>query len=147
MAKKDEMIIEVKPLDIRETPIRIVGDTPLIVHAWGWKAKQMMLDAQMGKTKTKAKLGLFRQASCVGLRSCKFWCRKVGRGRLGEARFVAFRFCVACLCLAGKLSLGLLWLRRARKGELWQGMAGLARSVKVSLSEVSLGAFGYVKAG
>ena len=55
MAKKDEMIIEVKPLDIRETPIRIVGDTPLIVHAWGWKAKQMMLDAQMGKTKTKAK--------------------------------------------------------------------------------------------
>lgn len=56
MAKKDEMnVVEVKPLEIRYQPIRIVGDTPLIVHAWGYKAKQMMLDAQMGKTKTKAK--------------------------------------------------------------------------------------------
>lgn len=89
-----------------------------------------------------SRLGLFRQASCVGLRSCKFWCRKVGRGRLGEARFVAFRFCGACLCLAGKLSLGLLWLRRARKGELWQGMAGLAMSV---VARSVLFCFGYAR--
>jgi hypothetical protein len=35
--------------------IKIVGDTPLIVHAWSEKAKRMMLEAQMKSTKTKAK--------------------------------------------------------------------------------------------
>lgn len=54
MAKKEE-IIEIKPLEIKNVPIRIVGDTPLIVHAWSDKAKKMMLDAQMGVTKTKAR--------------------------------------------------------------------------------------------
>ena len=54
MAKKEELI-EIKPLDIREVNVRIVGDTPLIVHAWSEKAKKMMLDAQTGATKTKAK--------------------------------------------------------------------------------------------
>lgn len=55
MAAKKEEIIEIKPLDIQRVDIRIVGDTPLIVHAWSDKAKKMMLDAQMGTTKTKAK--------------------------------------------------------------------------------------------
>lgn len=54
-AKKKEELIEIRPLDIRSVPIRIVGDTPLIVHAWSEKAKRMMLDAQTGATKTKAK--------------------------------------------------------------------------------------------
>lgn len=54
MAKK-ETTIEIRPLEIKKINIRIVGDSPLIVHAWSTKAKQMMLDAQMGKTKTKAK--------------------------------------------------------------------------------------------
>lgn len=53
MAKNE--VIEIRPLDVQKVNIRIVGDTPLIVHAWSDKAKQMMLDAQMGKTKTKAK--------------------------------------------------------------------------------------------
>lgn len=55
MATKKEEIIEIKPLDIKTIPIRIVGDTPLIVHAWSEKAKRMMLEAQMKATKTKTK--------------------------------------------------------------------------------------------
>lgn len=55
MAKKEEQTIEIKPLEIKKVNIRIVGDTPLIVHAWSEKAKRMMLEAQMKKTKTKAK--------------------------------------------------------------------------------------------
>ena len=55
MAKATENVIAITPLDIKTVKIRIVGDTPLIVHAWSEKAKKMMLDAQMGVTKTKAK--------------------------------------------------------------------------------------------
>lgn len=56
MAKKAEQeLIQIVPLDIKTVPVRIVGDTPLIVHAWSEKAKKMMLDAQMGVTKTKAR--------------------------------------------------------------------------------------------
>ena len=53
--KATETIVEIKPLNIQSIPIRIVGDTPLIVHAWSEKAKKQMLDAQMKTTKTKAK--------------------------------------------------------------------------------------------
>lgn len=55
MAAKKEEVIEIRPLDIKETKIRIVGDTPLIVHAWSEKAKRQMLETQMKATKTKAK--------------------------------------------------------------------------------------------
>lgn len=55
MATKKEETVQIKPLDIQKINIRIVGDTPLIVHAWSDKAKKMMLDAQMGATKTSAK--------------------------------------------------------------------------------------------
>ena len=55
MATKKEETIEIRPLDIKTIPIRIVGDAPLIVHAWSEKAKRMMLEAQMKTTKTKAK--------------------------------------------------------------------------------------------
>lgn len=55
MAAKKQETIEIRPLEIKTVNIRIVGDSPLIVHAWSVKAKQMMLDAQMGKTKTKAR--------------------------------------------------------------------------------------------
>ncbi len=53
--KKEETVISIRPLDIKMVPIKIVGDTPLIVHAWSEKAKKMMLDAQTKATKTKAK--------------------------------------------------------------------------------------------
>lgn len=53
--KKTETVVEIRPLEIQRVPIKIVGDSPLIVHAWSEKAKRMMLEAQMKTTKTKAK--------------------------------------------------------------------------------------------
>ena len=47
--------VEIKALDIQRVNIKLVGDSPLIVHAWSEKAKRMMLEAQMKTTKTKAK--------------------------------------------------------------------------------------------
>lgn len=55
MAKKQEEVIEISKLDIQRAKIKIVGDSPLIVHAWSEKAKRMMLEAQMKTTKTKAR--------------------------------------------------------------------------------------------
>lgn len=54
MAKSTETVA-IKPLKLKRIPIRIIGDTPLIVHAWSEKAKKEMLDAQQGKGKTKKK--------------------------------------------------------------------------------------------
>jgi len=53
--KKEETVVEIRPLDIKRVKIKIVGDTPLIVHAWSEKAKRMMLEAQTKATKTKSK--------------------------------------------------------------------------------------------
>lgn len=53
--KKETEVVEIRALDIKRVPIRIVGDTPLIVHAWSEKAKRMMLESQMKTTKTKAR--------------------------------------------------------------------------------------------
>lgn len=50
---KNETIIEIKPIEIEKVNVTITGDTPLIVHAWGVKAKREMLDKQMKVTKTK----------------------------------------------------------------------------------------------
>lgn len=36
-------------IDVRRISVKIVGDSPLITHAWSQKAKQMMLDKQMKK--------------------------------------------------------------------------------------------------
>lgn len=47
--KTDSEVISIRPIDIRTAQLRIVGDTPLIVHAWSEKAKKMMLDAMQGK--------------------------------------------------------------------------------------------------
>ena len=55
MATKTENILEIRPLKIIETEIRIVGDSPLIMHGWSEKAKRQMLEAQMGKAKGKKK--------------------------------------------------------------------------------------------
>lgn len=53
--KKEETVVEIRPLEIAKATITIVGDSPLIMHAWSEKAKRMMLEAQMGKKKGKAK--------------------------------------------------------------------------------------------
>lgn len=54
-AKKGEEIVEIRPIEIKKANIRIVGDSPLIMHAWSEKAKRMMLEAQQGKAKGKKK--------------------------------------------------------------------------------------------
>lgn len=53
--KKNEEIIEIRPISIKKVTLKIVGDTPIIMHAWSEKAKRMMLEAQMGKAKGKKK--------------------------------------------------------------------------------------------
>lgn len=51
---KTKETVEIRRRDIKLIPIKIVGDSPLIVHAWSDKAKKMMLESQTKKTKTKA---------------------------------------------------------------------------------------------
>lgn len=48
MAKSGENIA-IQPLNIQKFSLRIVGDTPLISHAWSDKAKAMMLQKQQKK--------------------------------------------------------------------------------------------------
>lgn len=50
-AKKQDIGIELPRLDIRLMEVTIVGDSPLIVHAWSQKSKLEMLDKQMKKAK------------------------------------------------------------------------------------------------
>ena len=47
--------IEESNIDTQEGKIRIVGDSPLIMHAWSAKAKREMLGKQLGVTKTAAR--------------------------------------------------------------------------------------------
>lgn len=47
--KEQETIIRINRPQITKANITIVGETPLIVHAWGEKAKKEMLDAQQKK--------------------------------------------------------------------------------------------------
>lgn len=55
MAVKKTVEVAIAPLDIQTINIRLVGDTPLIVHRWDEKNKRMMLEAQQGKSKGKKK--------------------------------------------------------------------------------------------
>lgn len=55
MASKKENVVEIQPVVLDRAELTIVGDTPLIMHAWSSKAKKMMLDAQTGKAKGKKK--------------------------------------------------------------------------------------------
>lgn len=41
--KKADTLIEIKPIEMVRVPIRIVGESPLIVHAWDAKAKREIL--------------------------------------------------------------------------------------------------------
>lgn len=49
---KTEGVIELPALDIGLMRVLLVGDSPLIVHAWSQKAKREMLDKQMKKAKS-----------------------------------------------------------------------------------------------
>lgn len=54
MTKSTATAIELPSLNIQQVAFTLVGDSPLIVHAWSEKAKRQMLDKQMKKA-TKAK--------------------------------------------------------------------------------------------
>lgn len=43
--------IRIEPMDIRLVEITLVGDSPLITHAWSEKARRMMLEKQMKAAK------------------------------------------------------------------------------------------------
>lgn len=49
MAGKE--VVELKKINIQRVEISLVGDSPLIVHAWSEKAKREMLEKQMKKAK------------------------------------------------------------------------------------------------
>ena len=51
--KKEEEIIELKPIKLKEATITIKGTTPLIINNFSEKSRQQIIDAQMKKTKTK----------------------------------------------------------------------------------------------
>ena len=55
MATKKTEEVMIRSFEQKTTKIRIVGDSPLIIHNWSEKAKKEMLDAQTGKNKTKKK--------------------------------------------------------------------------------------------
>ena len=55
MAGKTQEIVTIKPIEMKTVEITIEGDSPLIMHAWSEKAKLMMLEAQQGKAKGKAR--------------------------------------------------------------------------------------------
>lgn len=52
MAKSPQTTIELPPLDLQTINIAIIGDSPLICHAWSKKAREEMLAKQMKKAKS-----------------------------------------------------------------------------------------------
>ena len=54
MGTKQELI-QIKPIEIKKVQIRLVGDTPIIIHRWTEKAKREMLENMQGKKKGKTK--------------------------------------------------------------------------------------------
>lgn len=55
MATKKVELVEIRPIELRTVTLRIVGDTPLIMHAWSAKAKRQILEKELGITKTKSR--------------------------------------------------------------------------------------------
>ena len=53
--KTNTEVITIAPVEKVSAEITIVGESPLIVHAWSEKAKKEILDAQQGKAKGKKK--------------------------------------------------------------------------------------------
>ena len=50
MSNKND-VVEIPEINIKNFSLRLVGDSPLIVHAWSEKAKREMLEKQMKKAK------------------------------------------------------------------------------------------------
>lgn len=52
-AKAKTLVLEVPKIKLGKMRITLIGDSPLVVHAWSDKAKKMMLDKQMKKAVAK----------------------------------------------------------------------------------------------
>ena len=52
-AKVKTELVEIKPIEEAILNVRVVGDSPLITHAWDAKAKREILEKEMNLTKTK----------------------------------------------------------------------------------------------
>lgn len=52
-AKKTDVVIEIKKPNLVRVPLKLVGDSSLIVHAWSEKAKREMLEVQQKKATAK----------------------------------------------------------------------------------------------
>ena len=50
---KSVEVIEIRPIEIKRATVRIVGDTPLIMHAWSEKAKREMLEKHKDQSKSR----------------------------------------------------------------------------------------------
>ena len=50
---KEGLTISIPVINEQQISIRVIGDTPLVVHNWSKKAKQQMLDTMMQKAKSK----------------------------------------------------------------------------------------------
>jgi hypothetical protein len=53
MAKEQSIAIAIPKINVQQMEIVLVGDSPLISHAWSAKAKKEMLDKQMKKAKAQ----------------------------------------------------------------------------------------------
>lgn len=53
MATKNNETVMIPAINIQYATIKVVGDSPLIVHKWSEKAKKEILDKQQKKAKTK----------------------------------------------------------------------------------------------
>lgn len=51
LGKPASTVIELPRLNIEQLQIRLIGDSPLVVHAWSEKAKEMMRQTQQKKAK------------------------------------------------------------------------------------------------
>ncbi|GHU93726.1 hypothetical protein FACS189479_05520 [Spirochaetia bacterium] len=54
-AKESTEIVELKRIEVKSLPIKLVGISPLVVHAWGDASIAEILVKQTGATKTKKK--------------------------------------------------------------------------------------------
>jgi hypothetical protein len=55
MAIKKTELIEIKNLEMVDVPVKIVGTSPLIMHAWSAKAKRQILEKEFGNLIKKMK--------------------------------------------------------------------------------------------
>jgi hypothetical protein len=51
-AQTSPLVITIPKINVQQMQVSLVGDSPLISHAWSEKAKKQMLDKQMKKAKT-----------------------------------------------------------------------------------------------